>query len=107
MLTTRYMVNFVKRIFPNFEFTWVRARFNLRLTAQLADEMEANLPLEMDFQHEAANARRCQNDFAGLKRTSLVIPDIKWARKRILVMECASLRLGVPDLDSHRGRTTG
>lgn len=93
MITTRYMVNFVKRVFPNFEFTW------------LADEMEANLPLEMDFQHEAANARRCQSDFAGLKSTSLVIPQVVWAKKRIMAMECACDRaLPMLMLQSSRAR---
>ncbi len=44
--------------------------------------------LEMDFRHEAANAARCEKDFAELKKTTLVIPEVLWAKRRVLVMEC-------------------
>ena len=37
MKTTVILLKLVKRIFPTFEFTW------------LGEEMELNLPLEMDF----------------------------------------------------------
>lgn len=37
MQTTTFLLHAVKRIFPTFEFTW------------LGEEMEQNLPLEMDF----------------------------------------------------------
>lgn len=37
MRTTTFLLRLVKRVFPEFEFTW------------LGEEMEANLPLEMDF----------------------------------------------------------
>lgn len=37
MKTTTAMLKFVKSVFPSFEFTW------------LGEEMEENLPLEMDF----------------------------------------------------------
>lgn len=73
--------------------------------------MLVNLPLEMDFreypsplharscsctrvvlttvaEHEAANAARCNSDFAPLKKTTIVIPEVLWAKKRVLVMEC-------------------
>jgi len=53
--------------------------------------MEENLPLEMDFRHEAANAARCAADFASLKTTTLVVPRVIWAKKRAMVMECALL----------------
>lgn len=64
-----------RRVFPSFEFTW------------LGEEMEENLPREMNFVHEAYNARRCAADFAGYRKTSIVVPEILWAKKRILVME--------------------
>lgn len=73
------MLRVVKSFFPSFEFTW------------LGEEMEANLPLEMDFRHEAANAARARRDFEGLRSTTLVVPEVKWARKRVLVMECELL----------------
>ncbi|GAA6025882.1 hypothetical protein JCM8202_004719 [Rhodotorula sphaerocarpa] len=75
MRTTTFLLHAVKRIFPTFEFTW------------LGEEMEQNLPLEMDFRHEAANAARCVRDFADLKKTTLVLPDVLWAKKRVMVME--------------------
>lgn len=37
MKTTTLMLKVVKTVFPSFEFTW------------LGEEMEENLPLEMDF----------------------------------------------------------
>lgn len=83
MTTTSSMLRVVKYFFPSFEFTW------------LGEEMEANLPLEMDFRHEAANAARAAAGHAGLKRTTLVVPEVKWARKRVMVMECELVSLGV------------
>ncbi|BGP13038.1 hypothetical protein JCM10213v2_000957 [Rhodosporidiobolus nylandii] len=74
MTTTVFLLNFVKRIFPSFEFTW------------LGEEMQENLPKEMDFRHEAANATRCKKDFAGIK-SAVVIPEVLWAKKRAMVME--------------------
>lgn len=38
--------------------------------------------------HEAANAVRCEADFSSLEHTTLVIPGVLWAKKRVLVMEC-------------------
>ncbi|GAA5989826.1 hypothetical protein JCM11641_004806, partial [Rhodosporidiobolus odoratus] len=75
MRTTTFLLGLVKRVFPSFEFTW------------LGEEMEQNLPLEMDFRHEAANAARCIKDFSDLEKTTLVLPDVLWARKRVMVME--------------------
>ncbi|GAA5840887.1 hypothetical protein JCM11251_007630 [Rhodosporidiobolus azoricus] len=75
MRTTTFLLRLVKRVFPSFEFTW------------LGEEMEQNLPLEMNFLHEAANAARCVKDFSDLKNTALVLPEVLWAKKRVLVME--------------------
>jgi len=73
--------------------------------------MQQNLPLEMDFRqfpfrfpssisrfltnarsmtvgHEAANAARCVNDFSQLKQTSVVVPEVLWAKRRVMAMEC-------------------
>ncbi|GAA6006906.1 ABC1 kinase family protein [Rhodotorula paludigena] len=75
MKTTTFLLQLVKRFFPTFEFAW------------LGEEMEQNLPLEMDFRHEAANAARCVKDFSDLKQTPLVLPEVLWAKKRVLVME--------------------
>ncbi|EKM54443.1 uncharacterized protein PHACADRAFT_258292 [Phanerochaete carnosa HHB-10118-sp] len=67
-------LGWIKRLFPEFEFTW------------LAGEMRENLPKEMDFQHEAHNAHRAEENFKNV-RTSLYIPRVIDARKRVLIME--------------------
>ncbi len=41
----------IKRLFPEFEFTW------------LGEEMRENLPKELDFAHEAANTARTVREF--------------------------------------------
>ncbi|CAO1617190.1 unnamed protein product [Sympodiomycopsis kandeliae] len=75
MKTVNHLVGWVKKGFPQFEFTW------------LAEEMNANMPLEMDFTHEAENARRATEDFAKYKKTSVYIPRVPWAFKRAMALE--------------------
>lgn len=48
--------------------------------------MRENLPKEMDFTHEASNAARAAKDFENM-RTSLYIPQVLVAEKRVLIME--------------------
>jgi aarF domain-containing kinase len=48
--------------------------------------MRTNLPKEMDFIHEANNAARTTDEFRNI-RTSLYIPEVISATKRVLVME--------------------
>ncbi|KAI0051236.1 ABC1-domain-containing protein [Auriscalpium vulgare] len=67
-------LGWIKRWFPEFEFSW------------LAEEMRENLPKEMDFAHEARNALRAKKDFQDM-RTSLYIPEVVFAKKRVLIME--------------------
>ena len=50
------------------------------------EEMRTNLPKEMDFAHEARNAERAMADFANVK-TSMYIPEVITAEKRVLIME--------------------
>jgi aarF domain-containing kinase len=50
------------------------------------EEMRTNLPKEMDFVHEANNSARTVADFAQI-RTSLYIPQVILAAKRVLIME--------------------
>ncbi|KAG5651876.1 hypothetical protein H0H81_007096 [Sphagnurus paluster] len=64
----------IKSWFPEFEFTW------------LGEEMRTNLPKEMDFVNEAQNAARTVEDFRSI-RTSLYIPEVITATKRVLIME--------------------
>lgn len=75
MQTVNILVKWVKRVFPDFEFTW------------LAEEMNENMPLEMDFRHEAQNAQRAEKDFAGYRKTSVYIPKTPWVYKRVMAME--------------------
>ncbi|KAJ1557621.1 hypothetical protein HK096_006234 [Nowakowskiella sp. JEL0078] len=64
----------VRRIFPEFEFGW------------LAEEMELNLPKELDFVHEKMNSDKVKKNFE--KSHVLKVPEVYWAIRRILVMEC-------------------
>ncbi|UZJ51538.1 hypothetical protein CBS101457_000858 [Exobasidium rhododendri] len=75
MRTVNVLVKWVKKAFPQFEFTW------------LAEEMNENMPLEMDFRHEAHNAERAIEDFKGYKKTTVYIPRVPWVYKRVMAME--------------------
>jgi len=50
----KMLVALVSRIFPDFKFGW------------LAEEMRRNLPLELDFIHEANNCEKVAKKFAHL-----------------------------------------
>ncbi|KAF8584839.1 ABC1-domain-containing protein [Ramaria rubella] len=74
MAMVEFSLACVKKIFPEFEFTW------------LGEEMRENLPKELNFVHEASNAEHLASDFGGVK-TSLYIPKVLFASKRLLIME--------------------
>jgi len=57
-----------------------------KASLSMQDEMRQHLPNEMNFIHEASNAARVIRDFQGM-RTSLHIPEIIAATKRVLIME--------------------
>ena len=78
MALTRFAFATLKRVFPAYDLSW------------LSDEMEASLPQELDFNLEAANARRMKEYFKNIHDAPLVIPDVKCSSKRILVMEFIS-----------------
>ncbi|KAG2145993.1 ABC1 family-domain-containing protein [Suillus bovinus] len=67
-------LGWIKYWFPEFEFSW------------LGEDMRENLPKEMDFVHEARNTARAVADFENIK-TSLYIPEVISANKRVLIME--------------------
>ena len=46
--------------------------------------MDVSLPKELDFEEEADNARRMKEHFAKIPVLPLVIPEVVWAKKRIL-----------------------
>jgi len=75
MWLTRYTFKTLKYWFPEYDLTW------------LSEEMEASLPLELDFREEGKNAMRMKQYFSKVKNTPLVIPEVKWAERRVLVME--------------------
>ncbi|KAI1120931.1 ABC1 family-domain-containing protein [Nemania abortiva] len=74
MALTKFTFSTLKRFFPEYDLEW------------LSSEMEASLPQELDFQLEANNAIRTKQHFQKLPELPLVIPDVLWAKKRILVM---------------------
>lgn len=72
---TRLTFSTLKRFFPEYDLEW------------LSNEMEASLPQELDFALEGENALRTREHFLGLPNSPLVVPNVLWGMKRILVME--------------------
>ncbi|KAH8821134.1 ABC1 family protein-like protein [Xylogone sp. PMI_703] len=75
---TSFTFSTLKRFFPEYDLEW------------LSSEMELSLPQELDFRMEAENAIRTKRYFSHFPELPLVIPDVIWAKKRILVMENVS-----------------
>nr|XP_036589569.1 ubiquinone biosynthesis [Colletotrichum truncatum]KAF6801574.1 ubiquinone biosynthesis [Colletotrichum truncatum] len=75
---TRFTFSTLKRFFPEYDLEW------------LSSEMDVSLPKELDFREEAHNANRTKEHFAQLPEHPLVIPDVLWAKQRILVMDRVS-----------------
>ncbi|KAH8693147.1 putative ubiquinone biosynthesis protein [Talaromyces proteolyticus] len=75
---TRLTFSTLKRFFPEYDLEW------------LSREMDLSLPLELNFRHEAENATRTREYFKGHSKSPLVIPEVMWAKERILVMEFIS-----------------
>ncbi|KAH1500543.1 hypothetical protein LV164_007599 [Aspergillus fumigatus] len=75
---TRFTFSMLKRFFPEYDLEW------------LSNEMDFSLPQELDFRMEAENARRASEYFRNHSDAPLVIPEVMWAQKRILVMEFLS-----------------
>ncbi|UNI15834.1 hypothetical protein JDV02_002330 [Purpureocillium takamizusanense] len=75
---TRITFSTLKRFFPEYDLEW------------LSSEMEVSLPKELDFQEEAENAKRMKAYFAKVPELPLVVPEVIWAKKRIIVMACES-----------------
>jgi aarF domain-containing kinase len=80
MSLTSFTFSTLKRFFPEYDLEW------------LSSEIEVSLPLELDFQCEAENSKRTKDYFARIPELPLVIPDVVWAKKRILVMACEAGR---------------
>lgn len=75
---TRFTFSALKRFFPEYDLEW------------LSNEMEYSLPQELDFALEGRNALRAKEYFKEFHEAPLIIPDVKWGLKRILVMEYIS-----------------
>jgi aarF domain-containing kinase len=78
MALARFSFATLKRFFPEYDLEW------------LSDEMNFSIPKELDFSEEARNAIRAKEYFKDFKHAPLIIPDVKWGLKRILVMEYLS-----------------
>ncbi|KAL9014618.1 MAG: hypothetical protein Q9173_000733 [Seirophora scorigena] len=72
---TRFTFAVLKYFFPAYDLEW------------LSNEMEQSLPQELDFALEGSNARLTKRHFSVIKDCPLVVPDVLWGRKRILVMD--------------------
>ncbi|KAF2771236.1 ABC1-domain-containing protein [Teratosphaeria nubilosa] len=75
---TRFTFQTLKYWFPEYDLTW------------LSEEMEVSLPKELDFREEGRNARRTKEYFSKIPRSPLVIPEVYYAERRMLVMEFIS-----------------
>ena len=73
---TKFTFSTLKRYFPEYDLEW------------LSSEIESSLPLELNFECEAQNALRTKAHFAHIQELPLVIPEVIWAKKRLLVMAC-------------------
>ena len=78
--TVEALVRGARAVFPDFNYQW------------LVDEIKENLPKELDFRHEAANAERCRRNLASPRsrvRRRVHVPDVDRAltSRRVLTME--------------------
>lgn len=74
LATIAILLRGVRWMFPSVDYAW------------LAEESKRNLPLELDFLHEAGNAKRCSDNFA--HRSDIVVPHVyrEYSTKRVLTM---------------------
>ena len=88
MKISSFLFSNIKHIFPSFQFDW------------LAEEIRANLPLEMNFIKEAENANRMAKHlqpFSDIITVPKTFP--KYTTKRVLTMELVE-GFGVTDSES-------
>ena len=78
MALTAFTFSALKRFFPDYDLEW------------LSDEMEASLPQELDFALEGENAMITKKHFAKIRGSPLIIPNVIWGQRRLLVMEYLS-----------------
>ena len=80
MALTRFTFSTLKRFFPEYDLEW------------LSREMDSSLPQELDFALEGENAMRTKKYFETVHDAPLIIPEVKFGLRRILVMEYISGR---------------
>ncbi|KAJ3682659.1 hypothetical protein LUZ60_012886 [Juncus effusus] len=78
--TVDFLVNFLHRCFPAFDYRW------------LVDEVRETAPKELDFLYEARNSERCVKNFKRLSphiAGSIYAPKVYWnmSTSRVLTME--------------------
>ncbi|KFH64688.1 atypical/ABC1/ABC1-B protein kinase [Podila verticillata NRRL 6337] len=77
--TVAALTRFVAYVFPEFEFSW------------LSEEMQVSLPKELNFTCEALNSVRVNANFDNARaegsKSTIKVPDVVWAKNRVLVME--------------------
>ncbi len=77
MAAITFLVGMVSDLFEGFSYNW------------LAREMNANLPLELNFNVEASNLTKCKNilkESAHGRSGEVVVPDLHNSSNRVLVM---------------------
>ncbi|ORZ26390.1 ABC1 family-domain-containing protein [Lobosporangium transversale] len=79
MRTIAALTEFIAYAFPEFEFFW------------LSEEIQANLPKELDFRYEAKNSARTATNFDRAREqgspSTVKVPIVYWAQKRVMAME--------------------
>lgn len=88
--TIEVITNAISWAFPEFKLKW------------LVREFDANLPLELDFTHEAANSNRTRKLFEHNPRFST--PKVYHATKKVLIMEWIDgVHIDEPEKINHLG----
>ncbi|GMT11138.1 hypothetical protein PFISCL1PPCAC_2435, partial [Pristionchus fissidentatus] len=94
--TMQFMVNITDMVFPDFQLQW------------LVDEVKKNLPVELDFLQEAANANKMRNAFAHLPFLKIPTMMIPLSSSRVLTMEfCEGEHINKVEYLKEKGIDTG
>ncbi|KAI3430556.1 hypothetical protein D9Q98_005149 [Chlorella vulgaris] len=80
LATIEFLVKAVKAVAPDFDYQW------------LVEESQENLPMELDFMHEATNSARCASNLDSRRsrvRGRVAVPGVDLSRTshRVLTME--------------------
>lgn len=76
VLMTKTVFNLIDYFFKDYPLTW------------LSEELQSSIFVELDFTEEAKNSQNTQRYFKDFyNETALRVPDVVWAKPRILVME--------------------